>query len=305
MLLWACLHPATLPDVRRVTLDLNDQPTVECIRALAHVSGQRVDVWRRRHSGFDDEPRRWTIHLHDATFVEAVRAYQDLGFAVYHQPPGLYLAEGGSSPLARCASDRFAFHLREIRERIRHDFSEEERTCTVDVAWWCQPDVTVFDVHDWIVTKAVDDLRTDLRVEAGCGRGVLSLALPPAKATRIVALEGEAEFEVPGLVIDCRIEDFRGEKIEKTAPPFRIVATKESESWRIQVSSDTEARVLAIAEPRIHRRDLGPEAPEPGRSGFWFVPTADLEAVTFRIVRTTARIRVPFRFQNVPLPREP
>lgn len=305
MLLWACLHPATLPDLRRVTLDLDDQPSTECIRALASVSGQRVDIWRSRHSGFEVPPRRWTIRLRDATFVEAVFAYQDLGFAIYYEQPDLYLAEGGSAPLARCTADRFAFQLRGIRERIRHDFSDEERTCTVDVGWWCQPDVMVFDVLDWRVTRAVDDLGTDLRVEAPHGRNPLSLALPPAKANRIVALEGEAEFEVPGLVLDCRLEDFGGEKIEQAAGPFRIRAAKEDDWWRIRISSDTDARALAIAEPRIHRRDLRPEPLESGGSGFWVGHKADLEAVTFRIVRTKARIRVPFRFQDVPLPRNP
>lgn len=217
-------EPATLPPVRRVTLDLEDVPFYQAMERLQEASGFKIGYqgsWLGRFG-----PGAWRPPSHSVTlklaavpFVEAVGRMSQTGSRLGVSPweGGVNFAfDGAGEHLGYFCDGLFAFQVFQIEKSLATDFAEETRACEVKLLIWWQPDLSVVDLQGFTLDEATDDLGNDLRlpqpraeeesIREKCSRRALKLSLPPRKARTIARLRGSVEIGVPGGAVRARFD---------------------------------------------------------------------------------------------------
>lgn len=320
----------TLPPVRLVTLTLDRVPAKESLKKFQSASGFLV-TYRASHrddEGLDD--REMSLKLDAVPFVRALplfcQAHGEIGFDVEWGAAYVGWWLGGRATAA-CYRDLFGFEIARIEEELSTDFSEERRSLSVQVVVWWQPDLTVFSLVGVRVEEAVDDKGNDLLVkDSKSGRNEaskldLSLALPPKEAVSITHLRGTIEIEVPGEVFECVIKDVDKEKFGPIKLEGYVVSgtrsdLRESRVWVVKVEpAEKGGTVLGLTEARVVRGDgKVPEGDQVAGVGTswgsslqeaWFrdEPGGEVSELRFKIVKSKAKLIVPFEFKDVKLPR--
>lgn len=312
----------TLPPVSRVTLELTDIPATQALEEFEAAAGFNVayQPMSRSEEGMDNRPM--SISMKDTPFVEAIskfcRAHGELSFRIGEG--GMSVVNGADlSPV--CASDLFGFAVIRMEEYLSTDFSDVRRSLSMSLSIWGQPDLRVFKLNDVTIDEAVDDAGTDLRIEGvkhrldGLHMAELSLGLPSRNAATVATLRGSVELEVPGDVLEVSLTDLTAESFGPIKAGDYVVSGKRSDTddgptWEVVVKAEEKGRaVLGLTEARVVRADG--KRPEPGQRArsygneawFWDVADGDVKALTFKIVTSKARLRVPFEFKDVKLPR--
>ncbi len=316
----------TLPPVKRVTLKLDKTRFGEAERKFSEACGFAI-----RHEsmgmmggigaceGDEDQGRDpVTISLDNLTLVEAVHRFGDVAGIHYDCADGELVtpAWGHVHPnLGRSFHDHFGFEVHRIDESISDDFSQESRTCTLVLQMTWQPDVSVYRYVALTVHEAKDNLGHDLRL-AEPATGDLSywinctIGLAPKEATSLARVRGTLEIEVPGDVVDVVIDDLRKEragplciggfKVEISAPP------RDSPTWTVAVEPEKPgAAWIGIAELRLNPMRSRSFSFANGRQAFYINDDAasPVTSISFKIVKTKARLSVPFDFADIPLMR--
>jgi hypothetical protein len=263
-----------------------------------------------------------TLDIKDVPFVESLskfcRSHGELSFSF--DAEGAFVTNGANtSPV--CASELFGFAVTRIEENVSTDFSDVHRRLWFDLSVWWQSDLAVFRLVEVTIDEAVDDTGVDLRI-VNMQRGIndldkaeLALALPSREARSLATLRGSIDVEVPGDVVEATVTDVEAESFGPLhVDEYRVTGTRHETDngpmWAVVVeAAERERGVIGVTEPRVILADGN--GPGPGQwatfdgAKAWFhdVPGGDVKALTLRIVKSKARLKVPFEFKDVKLPR--
>ena len=312
----------TLPELRKVTLKTKEMKPLEFVAAFARASRFPMDYSPLRMKGdWETDPvDPITVDIDPLPFAEALAradlASGDLSFTS---------TSGSASFSNKWRTNRdlhsfsglFGFRVEDVRESLRSDFSTEQREAAVTLAAWWQPDLLVFRRVEVRVTACLDDLGTDLRLDAKARfetdeTAIVPIRLAPARATKIARLKGELVVEVPGRCEEVVVTDLEKATTTLRAANCDLTVRRENKEhgplWTITVKGDG---VIGLADARVDRDDGGapqgcgwPEVKD-GRLTIANDFVSPAKAVRFKIVRSKARLAVPFEFKDIPLPRAP
>jgi len=225
MLLWLPLLAAVLPKgdepelpaVKKVTLQLENIPTIEAVSRFARAAGCTLELYQGRHGwsvDLDDQAKAMTLDLKEVPFFDAVERFclthGNLSYSVGERMK--IVLQGTPMKESRNRQQgRFLVWSSGVEEEIRSDFTKTVRSCTVrmELAW--QPDLRVLAAGAVAVSSVVDDRGREL-VEGAPAAPVegefkdwdtrgpvrLQVVIPLApRGARSVSIQGTVALQVP------------------------------------------------------------------------------------------------------------